>query len=681
MNILIRGGTVIALEEDGGVQAGADVAISDGRIAFVGDAPVGFRPDEIVDATGHLVLPGLTNAHLHSGTVLSRGLSGRDGPEPWFDLGVTCDGQPPLPNAPPMTAEDARWAALLTAAELDSRRRRGLRRPVLLHGGRGGRVRESGLRANLAWCAFGGDGGEIGGDIADVAAWTERWQGAGGGRTGTPSGAIAVNNGTISQAVAPGQYTSTEAAKAGWDLTALSCDDANSTGSLANRQATFNVEAGESVTYTFTNSKQGQVIVKKVMVGGTDSFSYTGTPSGAIAVNNGTISQAVAPGQYTSTEAAKAGWDLTALSCDDANSTGSLANRQATFNVEAGESVTCTFTNSKQGQVIVKKVMVGGTDSFSYTGTPSGAIAVNNGTISQAVAPGKYTSTEAAKAGWDLTALSCDDANSTGSLANRQATFNVEAGESVTCTFTNTKRGQIVVQKQTNPDGDPQSFSFNASYDADGFALSDGQSNDSGDLDPGTYSVSENVPQGWDLDSATCDDGSNPSSIGLAAGETVTCVFTNEKDAHIVVQKQTEPNADPQVFAFSASYDQDGYSLADGQSNDSGDLDPGTYSVSENVPSGWDLSSVRVLGSEPRERDLAAGRRDRDLRVHEHEARNDHRREADSAGQGVRKLLVQRSCCRLDRGRWPDRRRQPRSGHVHVDRGRGPGMELDSHLL
>ena len=417
--------------------------------------------------------------------------------------------------------------------------------------------------------------------------------------TGTPSGAIAVNNGTISQAVAPGQYTSTEAAKAGWDLTALSCDDANSTGSLANRQATFNVEAGETVTCTFTNSKQGQVIVKKVMVGGTDSFSYTGTPSGAIAVNNGTISQAVAPGQYTSTEAAKAGWDLTALSCDDANSTGSLANRQATFNVEAGETVTCTFTNSKQGQVIVKKVMVGGTDSFSYTGTPSGAIAVNNGTISQAVAPGQYTSTEAAKAGWDLTALSCDDANSTGSLANRQATFNVEAGETVTCTFTNTKRGQIVVQKQTNPDGDPQSFSFNASYDADGFALSDGQSNDSGDLDPGTYSVSENVPQGWDLDSATCDDGSNPSSIGLAAGETVTCVFTNEKDAHIVVQKQTEPNADPQVFAFSASYDQDGYSLADGQSNDSGDLDPGSYSVSENVPSGWDLSSVVCSDQSP----------------------------------------------------------------------------------
>ena len=192
MNILIRGGTVIALEEDGGVQTGADVAISDGRIAFVGDAPVGFRPDEIVDATGHLVLPGLYNAHLHSGTALSRGLSGRDGPEPWFDLSVTCDGQPPLPAAPPMTAEDARWAALLTAAELIRGGVVGCGDQYFFMEDVAAAYLTSGLRANLAWCAFGGEAGErrgeIGGDIADVAAWTERWQGAGGGRIKTALG-------------------------------------------------------------------------------------------------------------------------------------------------------------------------------------------------------------------------------------------------------------------------------------------------------------------------------------------------------------------------------------------------------------------------------------------------------------------------------------------------------------
>ena len=190
MNILIRGGTVIALEEDGGVQAGADVAISDGRIAFVGDAPVGFRPDEIVDATraSRVARPDQRAFALGHGATAA-GYRGADGPEPWFDLGVTCDGQPPLPNAPPMTAEDAALGRAVDRGRADPRRRRGLRRPVLLHGGRGApSYVESGLRANLAWCAFGGDGGEIGGDIADVAAWTERWQGAGGGRIKTSFG-------------------------------------------------------------------------------------------------------------------------------------------------------------------------------------------------------------------------------------------------------------------------------------------------------------------------------------------------------------------------------------------------------------------------------------------------------------------------------------------------------------
>ena len=59
------------------------------------------------------------------------------------------------------------------------------------------------------------------------------------------------------------------------------------------------------------------------------------------------------------------------------------------------------------------------------------------------------------------------------------------------CTFFNRKRGDITIVKQTNPAGAAQTFSFNASYDADGFSLSDGQSNWSGALVPGTYSVSE----------------------------------------------------------------------------------------------------------------------------------------------------------------------------------------------
>ena len=130
--------------------------------------------------------------------------------------------------------------------------------------------------------------------------------------------------------------------------------------------------------------------------------------------------------------------------------------------------------------------------------------------------------------------LVCTDEDGGTTVTAQTANVDLDPGETATCTYTNSRKGSIVVQKQTSPDGDPQAFAFSASYDADGFSLTDGQSNDSGPLSAGTYSVSETVPAGWDLQSAACSDGSPPGSIALAAGETVTCVFTNAKRGRIV---------------------------------------------------------------------------------------------------------------------------------------------------
>jgi hypothetical protein len=88
---------------------------------------------------------------------------------------------------------------------------------------------------------------------------------------------------------------------------------------------------------------------------------------------------------------------------------------------------------------------------------------------------------------------------------------------------------KIIVQKVTDPSPDPTdtSFNFSASYDNDGFSLKNGESNNSGDLNPGTYSVSETVPANWTLTSAVCSDGSPITAIDLGPSETVTCTFTN----------------------------------------------------------------------------------------------------------------------------------------------------------
>src|SRR5207302_276482 len=145
--------------------------------------------------------------------------------------------------------------------------------------------------------------------------------------------------------------------------------------------------------------------------------------------------------------------------------------------------------------------------------------------------------------------------------------------ETVTCTFNNTKRGQIVVKENSLPN-DAQDFAFSAGggLSPSSFSLdddSDGTLSNTqtlGNVTPGAgYSVSETVPSGWDQTGASCSDGSPPSNIDLAAGETVTCTFTNTKRAQLTVVKDAQPN-DPQDFSFTAG----------------GGLSPSSFSLDDN---------------------------------------------------------------------------------------------------
>ncbi|WP_337185268.1 amidohydrolase family protein [Phenylobacterium sp.] len=61
-DVVIRGGTVV--DGTGGPRRVADVAISDGRVAMIGDAPPGAGREEI-DARGLIVAPGVIDLHTH----------------------------------------------------------------------------------------------------------------------------------------------------------------------------------------------------------------------------------------------------------------------------------------------------------------------------------------------------------------------------------------------------------------------------------------------------------------------------------------------------------------------------------------------------------------------------------------------------------------------------------------
>ncbi len=80
--------------------------------------------------------------------------------------------------------------------------------------------------------------------------------------------------------------------------------------------------------------------------GAQDKFAFTGEVSGSIG-DNQTLTKQVTPGNYTVTESPVDGWDLSAITCDDADSVEDMSAQMATFKVGAGETVTCTFVNEK----------------------------------------------------------------------------------------------------------------------------------------------------------------------------------------------------------------------------------------------------------------------------------------------------------------------------------------------
>ena len=202
--------------------------------------------------------------------------------------------------------------------------------------------------------------------------------------------------------------------------------------------------------------------------------------------------------------------------------------------------------------------------------------------------------------GWDFVSVDCSA--STGvtptSVVGKTVTFTIDsASDILDCTYTNRARGTIIVEKISEVAGafdftsstlSPAAFTLTttgagaAGKDSDTFA----------NLSPGTYDVAETVPAGWNLDSATCSDGSSPASIGLSAGETVTCTFTNVRERGAIVVTKTRkhaasgpgdhphPGVDFTVNGQTKATDSNGQACFDG-------LLLGSYNVTESLPAGY----------------------------------------------------------------------------------------------
>lgn len=351
--------------------------------------------------------------------------------------------------------------------------------------------------------------------------------------------------------VTPGTYGVTENVPANWTLDSSSCTGVNNT------PASFTVPAGGNVTCTFNDTAHGTLKIIKNTLGGSGDGTFNFTVSGPTAstpslttsggtANTGNIS--VVAGTYSVSELVPAHWSLTSSSCTDGINTFGTNG----FSIGVGKTVTCTFNDTKLANIIINKVALGGDATFGYTTTgglsPSTFnITTISGAGSQSfndVNPGTYGVTEnSPPVGWSLTSSTCDNSNNPSSIT-------INAGTTVTCTFTNTLLPTLKVIKSVTNDngGNATSSSFtihvkSSGVDVNGSPQAGSSTGTVYTLNPGTYSVSEDDPTSIGYSFTGITGGCNSDGVvTLFAGQNKTCTLTNDDIAPSLTLLKTVNN-------------------------------------------------------------------------------------------------------------------------------------------
>jgi hypothetical protein len=132
---------------------------------------------------------------------------------------------------------------------------------------------------------------------------------------------------------------------------------------------------------------------------------------------------------------------------------------------------------TQPGTIIVEKQTDpdGAPDSFTFSGDAAGTIADGGQIVVNDLQPGTYTSQETGlPSGWELTAIQCDDGNSSGDVNTHTATFQLEAGETVKCTFYNAElppQTGTIISAQAGADGVTLAWETGTEIDNAGFNL------------------------------------------------------------------------------------------------------------------------------------------------------------------------------------------------------------------
>ena len=108
MNTLIKNATVLFPD---GTTPVANIAITDDRIAAVGDVPENFQADKVIDGTQHFAIPGFVNAHTHASMTLLRSYADDMKLMDWLEQMI-------WPIEAKLRSDDIYWGAMLAAVEM-----------------------------------------------------------------------------------------------------------------------------------------------------------------------------------------------------------------------------------------------------------------------------------------------------------------------------------------------------------------------------------------------------------------------------------------------------------------------------------------------------------------------------------------------------------------------------------
>jgi hypothetical protein len=354
-----------------------------------------------------------------------------------------------------------------------------------------------------------------------------------------------------------------------WELTDVQCEGVTNGAWIIDQFDRLRITptAGDDVVCTFTNEKDlGSItIVKEAFPADDTEFTFREDISNPPSLTEFKLKDPsdttklfanLPAGNYSVQEIVPSGWDdEPGIKCDkgdDLTSIGfNFGDAKVFIGLAPGDDVVCTFTNElKLGTInIVKQTAPADGVGFGFKDDieQPNSFTLDDGQTKTFldVVPGQYTVTEDDPGpGVFLSGLVCDDANSatpsTVDLGAREATINVEPGETVTCTYTNTAEDYIVIAKLTDPAGGT-GFDFTSSLG--NFSLDDGEIEIFELQTTGTFTFTEEDP-GADyalsfLECAILKPGQDPifvagdlvnRSVDVmldAPGQAAFCLFVN----------------------------------------------------------------------------------------------------------------------------------------------------------